>query len=401
MNDLNNNPLSLIRNLPTEMIKSEDLKQPDNIEIDQILLKKYKNYLTGKAKAYATRISISNIKCGFYKNTNDGLIYILYDINKDVVEALKKIIRSGSRPSLHIYLNINKNDKEKFLCPDDLHTYLAYLELKIKKPPVLILSSRKYIEESCYEIISLKNADGSFTPRFYGALETNSELIPLLLSNSDLSYNLSLEKLIDSVKFVKNKLKEFHSNGIDAHHYHHTLYSILQRAEDTLVSIKILYEKKLYLNASVLVRTLYELALTFYIDWLSPEYFHEYLKISSMIKEKEWSEMCDKEIKENIQNGLKKSEAMLIKKSHTKGFHLASTVSEKARIFPFGEKFYKEVYSFLSKIAHHDFSMVARYRATLERNDDDIFNEDIIKKTIDYSDMFISHIVVNILDDIG
>ena len=155
------------------------------------------------------------------------------------------------------------------------------------------------------------------------------------------------------------------------------------------------------LNASVLVRTLYELALTFYIDWLAPEHFHKYLKISSITKEKEWLKECDKGVKENIRNGLKKSEAILIKNSHMKGFHLASTVSEKARIFPLGERYYKEVYSFLSKIAHHDFSMVARYSATLERNDDDIFNEDIIKKTIDYSDIFVSHIVVNVLSDIG
>ena len=165
--------------------------------------------------------------------------------------------------------------------------------------------------------------------------------------------------------------------------------------------VQILYERKLYLNASVLVRTLYELALTFYIDWLSPEHFHKYLKLSSLIKEKEWSKDCDKKVKENIRKGLTKSEAILIKKSHMKGFHLASTVSEKARIFPLGEKYYKEVYSFLSKIAHHDFSMVARYSATLEQNDDDIFNEDIIQQTIVYSNIFISHIVVNILSDIG
>ena len=81
-------------------------------------------------------------------------------------------------------------------------------------------------------------------------MEVNREFIPSLLSSSDLSDRLSLEKLIDSVKYVKNRLKNFHNNGIDEHHYHHTLYSTLQRTEDTLNSIKILYEKKLYLNVA-------------------------------------------------------------------------------------------------------------------------------------------------------
>lgn len=80
---------------------------------------------------------------------------------------------------------------------------------------------------------------------------------------------------------------------------------------------------------------------------------------------------------------------------------LASKVSEKARIFPFGEEHHQDVYSFLSKIAHHDFSMTARYTHTLEHGDESVFNEDIISTSIYCADFFVAAIIARIIDDVG
>ncbi|KVU68232.1 hypothetical protein WK72_15530 [Burkholderia ubonensis] len=59
------------------------------------------------------------------------------------------------------------------------------------------------------------------------------------------------------------------------------------------------------------------------------------------------------------------------------------------------------MYAFLSEIAHHDFSMVARYTYTLDHGDESVFMEDIIKSVVHYVDLFSAAIVTRIMNDVG
>lgn len=399
--DLNSNPLSLVRSLPTRNIPTDKIKARDDIEHDDIFLDKYTKYLKGNLKAYATRLSLSNVKPGFYQPSPNGLVYKRDEYIKGNVEYLKDLIRMGHRPALFVYENICKKDEQAFLCPDDVSPYYAYKELNITKPPVIILGCKKGLEESCYVIRAMKCTYNDRAEHFESFLGIEHKLQPSLLGVEKPPYSDCFNILIESVRETKQRVKEFHKGGAVKLHYHHTLYSILQRAEESLESMRLLFNKGLYVNAGAVVRSLYELALTFYIDWLGPEQIYKYLQIASVTKLKEWEKYCDDTLKEQLKDGLSRSDAQLLKDAKMRGYLLATKVSEKARLFPFGEEHHQGVYSFLSKIAHHDFSMTARYTHTLEHGDESVFNEDILNTTIYCADFFVAAIITRVIDDVG
>ncbi|MCZ4251278.1 DUF5677 domain-containing protein [Pseudoalteromonas shioyasakiensis] len=399
--ELNSNPLSLIRSLPTRKVPIEKIKGRENFEPDDIFTEKYTKFMQGKLKAYATRVSLKFIKPGFYRPTKEGLKYICDEKIKDEIEHLKKLIKMGVRPSLFLYQNINKNDSKRFLCPDDINTYRAYKELNIAKPPVIILGSKSGLEESCYVIKAMKCTYNERTEHLDGFFCVNEKAQPSLLGYEKPPFNESFDKLIEVVELTKQHLKDFHKGGNVELHYHHTLYSILQRAEESLISMQTLFNKKLYVNAGLIVRSLYELSLTFYIDWLGPDQIYKYLQLSSVMKLKEWEKLCDKTLKKQVKEGLSRSDAQTLKDAKMRGFHLASKVADKAKLFPFGEEHHQDIYSFLSKITHHDFSMTARYTSTLEHGDESVFHEDIVNTSLYCADFFIAAIITRVLDDVG
>jgi hypothetical protein len=84
-----------------------------------------------------------------------------------------------------------------------------------------------------------------------------------------------------------------------------------------------------------------------------------------------------------------------------RSFRLCSIVGEKARIFPLGDELQKDIYSFLSDVLHHDFSMTARYAFTLDHGDDAIYHEDALRSLLHLSDILVAAIVSRVRDDIG
>ena len=328
-------------------------------------------------------------------------MYICDDWPEDDIHHTKDVIRLGHRPALYLYRNINKSDDRAFVCPDDVAAYHAYKSLCINSVPALILGSRKSITESALTIRALKCTYNPYTPHIEAIVSNVHKLVPSLLGSEKPGYEECFEILNEAVQYTKSRLKLFHKGGMEDHHYHHTLYSILLRVQETLRSMKLLFDEGLYLNATSLVRNLYELTLTFYVDWLTPTQMHKYLTLSSVATCEEWRKECDKTFREQVRNGLTPKDAKKLYDAKMLGFRLASVVSEKARLFPLGEEHHRSVYSFLSKIVHQDFSMTARYAHTLEHGDESVFFEDARDTAIYCADIFTAAIVTRVIDDVG
>ena len=399
--DLNSNPLSIVRGLPTIDIPTDKIQVRADLEIDPIFEDKYLKTQTGKTKSYATRISISKIKPGFYKPSKSGLVYKCDKPEQCVIDYIKNLVRSGHRPALFLYHNIHDGDDEIFLCPDDVASFYAYRDLGVSKPPVILLGSKKYLEESCYVIRAMKCTHNDYTEHFDSFFGVSHKLQPSLLGEEKPQHDDCFKILIEATRETKAELKDFHKGGSLKMHYHHTLYSILHRAEETLVSMQMLFERDLFISAAMLARPLYELALTFYIDWLAPEQVYKYLQLASIMKERDWEKMCEKDLVKQTKSGLSRVEAQKLKDAKIRGYRLASKVSEKAKMFPFGEEHHRDVYAFLSKIGHHDFSMTARYTHTLEHGDESVFYKDAMDTTIYCADFFVTSIITRVSDDIG
>jgi hypothetical protein len=155
------------------------------------------------------------------------------------------------------------------------------------------------------------------------------------------------------------------------------------------------------LVAASLLRTLHELVLTFYIDWLSPGQTYKYLQLASVMSENDWEKSCNKTMQEQISAGLPKKDALNIRDAQMRGYRLCSVVGNKARMFPLGEKYQQDIYSFLSDILHHDFSMDARYAHTLDHGDEAVYNADAAGSIRHIADLLISSMITRILSDIG
>lgn len=342
------------RDLLTYKINFDDLRFDDTYEIDPLASGMFQNFSEGKLKLFLTRLQIYRITPGFYKPTKSGLVYVYKKPQSKHIEKVKTAIRQGHRPILYLYHSI-KPDDDSFLCSDDLTAYNAYLELGISKPPVAIYASKKGVEESCFILKGGmdKAEDYNYVDGFH--YHTYKELPLKLREKGEMSPKVFFEESISQLNKAREKLVLFHVEG--QIHYHHTVSAILERVTTSLVSIEMLFKEEHYLCAASIVRTMYEVLLNYYIDWLSPDIMPMYLQVNSVTSSKERMDGYNIAFKERVKKGISKTRATKLKESDLRCDQLASKVIEKAKMLPVDERFHRRIYSSLSKIAHHSFSV--------------------------------------------
>jgi hypothetical protein len=368
---------------------------------DELFLSRYVAFLRGKIPIHETRLSLSLIRRGFWKRSEDKWVLIENKFtDSDIADAIA-MVRLGSRPILHLYENPNPDDSTRFVCADDVVMHAAYEKLGIRRVPVALMGKPRDIEESCLSVRCYLRKRENHIVLLAGVVPVTHKLVPSVLGPSKPKLNESWERLLEILTETKSALKQFHQPGNIKFHYHHTLYSVLLRAEECVDSMRLLVEVNKPMVAAGLLRSLYELSLVFYVDWLAPEQTFRYLQMASVQSEKQWEATCEEWRRADIAAGTSSLEAKNIKDAHMRAFRLGSIVGERARLFPLGEKFQSDVYSFLSDVIHHDFSMAARYAHTLDHGDEAVYYSDVIQTIVHLTDVLVAAIVTRIRDDIG
>ena len=398
---LSANPLEIVRSFPTTLVPLNQIKVPEGLPEDEIFRAKYTAFLVGKAPIHNTRMSLTAIRRGFWKWSDQRFDLLGGTPSPENVGQTKEMIRLGSRPVLHIYENPNKSDNTRYVCTDDTAPHAAYEALGIAVVPVALMGKPRDTEESCISVRSLRKGPKEWIPLVESIVPVTHQLVPSLLGIEKPPLRESLSHLLQAIETTKKALRRFHQPGAVKLHYHHTLYSVLLRAEETVDSMLQLAEHGRVLVAASLLRPLYELVLTFYIDWLSPDHTYRYLQLVSVMAERDWQASCDKEMRELVTKGLSPVDAKNIRDAHMRGYRLCSVVSEKARVFPLGETYHRDIYSMLSDILHHDFSMNARYTHTLDHGDEAVYVEDARASLLHVADILVAAIVSRIGSDIG
>lgn len=396
------NPLALVRSLPTKLVPIGQIKSADDRVTDEIFVSRYKAFLLGKTVLHETRVSLDLIRRGFWKKEQQGNWELIKNpIDPNHLQEAIGMIRLGNRPALHLYENPNQSDSKRFVCSDDEVTHAAYETLGISKVPVVLMAKPRNLEESCLSVRCFQRKRKGTTVLLEGLVPVTHELVPSILGQEKPEVIEALDTLTEALSDLKEPLRSFHQPGSVILHYHHTLYSVLFRAEECLDSMKLLISKGRILPAAALLRSLHELALVFYVDWLAPLQTYRYLQMASVTPEREWEATCERWRKEEIAAGTSPLDAKNIKDAHMRAFRLGSVVSERARIFPLGEDFHRDVYSFLSEVVHHDFSMTARYAHTLDHGDETVYSNDVLNTITHLSDILVAAIVTRIGSDIG
>lgn len=399
--NLSSNPLSVVRSFPLQLVPIDQIEEPKGIEIDEIFASRYSSFLRGKAPLHHTRISIDLIRRGFWKRSADEWRLVEDDMPSEALSYTVNMIRLGNRPPLHIYENPNPADDKRYVCADDMVIYLAYEKLGVSCVPVVLMGKPRDLEESAISVRYFSRGRKEGVPLIEGLVPITHELVYTLLGPERPAVIFALPRIIEKIRLTKSAVKRFHRPGSIKFHYHHTLYSILSRAEDCVESMRLLMEANKPLLAAALLRSLHELALMFYVDWIAPGHTYQYLQMASVQSEKEWEATCESWRKQTITEGASILEAKDIKDAHMRAFRLGSVVGERARIFPLGQDFQTDVYSFLSDIIHHDFSMAARYMHALDHGDEAVYHDDVEKTIVHLTDVLVAAIVVRIASDVG
>lgn len=387
------NRLPLTSEIPIEKIYSNR-----TIGHDKIFLKKYLQFIKGEKQALLTRISIKNIKNGFYERSSFGFTSVTDSVPEHHITYVMDLIRSGHRPHIYVYKNINKDAPEIYIAPDDSAVYQAYEALNIKVIPVVALETSINLEESAYEIRHLKFKEenlGAFLESTVAKKETGS-------ADSILSQNISnrheeeLEKLHTYATQLAEKVKKFHSNYIPGLHYHQTIFSILYRLSENLQAIKLLIKNDYYFQAVCLLRSTYEISLDFYVDWLAPEQVGFWLQVHARVDRAGFNKAM--ELAHPL-DSTKKSKLLIEKKGYC--YNFLSNVSNKASLSPLGRSFYDDVYTFSSEVVHQDFNMTEIYSVLMENPNSKTFNEKATTTLIRCLDLITAKICHRVSQDIG
>ncbi|MBG6081827.1 hypothetical protein IWX58_003514 [Rubrivivax gelatinosus] len=383
------------------MIALDDIKSSDELVGDEIFGSKYRAFLLGKAPIHETRVSLTRIRRGFWTRSAGQWKLVEDPISERDIADIAALVRLGSRPVLHLYENQNPADDKRFVCADDVVVHAVYEKLGIQKVPVALMGKPRDMEESCLSVRCFHRKSRAPIPLLESVAPVVHSLVPSTLGATKPPTAVALEKLLLALEQTKCSLRDFHQPGSTKLHYHHTLYSVLLRAAECIDSMRMLIEAGKPMSAAALLRSLFELVLVFYVDWLAPGQTYRYLQMASVQSEKEWEARCELWRRAEIAEGTSPVDAKNIKDAHMRAFRLGAVVGERARLFPLGEKFQSDVYSFLSDIIHHDFSMTARYAHTLDHGDELVYHGDVERTILHLADILVAAVISRIRDDIG
>ena len=178
------------------------------------------------------------------------------------------------------------------------------------------------------------------------------------------------------------------------------MYSTLYRLDETLRGIVVLLEQNMWYQAVPLVRSLYETALTFYLDWLAPEQIAPFLAVASVL-DNEGIRKFGRSLSTIEQPGNTSFVDSRIERAIAFTFELVRNVRRKAEISPLGTQFYDNMYSFMSRVAHQDFEMVSHFAQTLERPDRPQLESETMVSLLLSADVIVAMVVLRVQDDIG
>jgi hypothetical protein len=377
----------------------------EGIEFDPIFDELYRTHLIGECYAAYTRMSIARITPGFLRRDSEGNLQHVQDpINDRLVRYFTEHIRAGERPSPLVYSNrFPAHTQIEFLCPDDANLYEAYRLLGIEKIPVKVLDPKEsdFEESAIYGLRCSVPDDSSGVWYIHHVHRADFDMVESFLGASPPdSFDTAAKILIDLIEEASERLRRFHLSGVVDLHYHHTLSSVLFRLKQTILGMQMLLRAELHCQALTLLRTMYELVLFFYIDWLAPQVIGPWLQRSAVSSKQEVIRQMEAYYEEKRAEGWDDATVDTLQKANRRTYDLVSKVIEKARLNPLSSQ-HKDLYRYLSSIVHQDFTMTARYAHTLEDEMHTQDDEAALANLITFADVLTAQVVTRITSDTG
>jgi hypothetical protein len=174
------------------------------------------------------------------------------------------------------------------------------------------------------------------------------------------------------------------------------VFSVLYRLSENIQAIRLLISNRYYYQAVALLRSMYEMSLDFYVDWLAPEQIGFWLQIHARVNREGFKQAMQLACRSKDP---KRAKVLSEHKSYCYNFF--SNVSNKAVMSPLGRSFYDEVYSFSSEVVHQDFNMTEVYALFMENPEYRSFDTKAIVTLVRCMDMITGKVYSRIEKDIG
>ncbi len=174
-----------------------------------------------------------------------------------------------------------------------------------------------------------------------------------------------LDCVIDWVKEVGDSVRKFHSFALEpVTHWYHILVSVTERIITSTGAIRLLLAQGMNLEAAAIVRLIYEMALTFHLNWLAPEFTGNYLKVVAEVGPNGWKKIVDM-ISSDVSTSASVEMRQLWVDGHRRMGEICFSPNQKANLSPIGAM-HDRIYPFLSGIAHQDFGALTDLTARLD-----------------------------------
>ena len=309
----------------------------------------YTKFLKGE-EAWLMRIELLQITRGF---VDSGGVLHRKDVPQEDIDLLASKMRTGDRILLYVY----RHPKAGIVCPDDQATLMAYTQLGIHQAPVLFLAPDVLPGQ-----VAALRVRNHHTPSgdLIGLLVVQSASVTTVASifgMTHVSVGDAVAKHTAILDTLLANLRQFQLKRDDPIHYHETLFAALVRAKSALRSINLLADNGCWLEARVVLRSLYELALGLYLDWLAPDFMGPLLHFTSVLTRQEYRSKRRRLYEDLMRKGMPKSASKLLEEDDLRGFDLANKVANRASANPLAS-LHKKIYSYLSRFAHQDYTLV-------------------------------------------
>lgn len=359
---------TLRRSRRYERVRLDKLIIPPGAQDDEFM-RLYLTFMAGVAPVASTRLSRHEIELGFRRRAVGELI--IDEVPADDLELMRASIRSGARPAVWVYPK-SANVNPRFTCADDSLLYSAYQAEGIEILPCFLLRpAPEFLEHGAIVASALPNAPGQ-------PLAIQSIMVPSRprvarivgedIENGTANLGGALSELQLQLLKVLRRLRMFHKQGTAATHYHHSLASALARAARLVEALRRIGVASLPDAAAVNVRALYELWLSVYLDWLSPELVGPAFKIHATSTRGARKKALSTIAAQHRAAGWSQHDSEKMTASRERLFRLVESPSERATINP-GATLHGKIYPRLCRHAHQDFAAGSPFLGTLSRRD--------------------------------
>ncbi len=352
----------------TIRVSPDRIVVPD-VEMDPEFGRLYESHLRGDLLVGYTRVSVNRIQTGFRQRPTGGPP-ILVETGKDeaFIRTASAHLRAGNRPCVYLYRG-NAGEAKDYICSDDVNLMEAYRLAGIAAVPAAVLDPVvSSLEEGCLTFSCRQSPQGPFWV-FVEPISPDYTTVASVLGGSYAAKGVvqSLETLQATVDSVLVRLRRFHFASLESTHYHHTLASVLIRAGLILKGVRLLCGESLSDQALALVRSLYEMSLSLYVDWLSPEEFGQHFVWHAQLDKQGRKKVWDEIGTQRLASGWRPDAVRDLRKSWERIQMLIGSTSMRAALSRFKE-FHSQFYWRLSSSAHQDFAIGVKYAGGLSRN---------------------------------